>query len=670
MENSEALGGMRNPHESVYRLPGAAQAGRAIRRELEVSLASHSGFVDAVVDALRGQPMLEPSPDLLRDARARVCGLIGKEANEGTPGLCREVFQTYLELSGDPDCSLPEWLAHGAPLGINQQISRSGVFPPVEDRTVGQGYLESLVLGPQGWSNYRSSEDEPELTRELLDAMVDKSWAFKYDSWEDLERHLGTSEIVLNRLALISKVKADGSLKHRLVWDLRRSGVNLAIQPSERVVLPRLLDFVSDIRCLSGVSNEPVYLLGTDVSDAFHQVPLHRDEQAYTVASVAGVFYVFRVLVFGSGSAPTVWGRYAAFLGRSTAAVLEGHPLRLQVYVDDPVYAVSGTLASAARLLALALLWARVAGYPLAWMKTEGGESLRWIGAQVSVCESSVQVTIPLDKAQELRDVTRSFLASNICGIRKLRSYAGLVSFFAGLIPHLRPFLACIWAVLPAPTLHGSGGAPNFVYTKQIRPALLWLHAFFNLQVGSLSRTYPFAERHSSRFTIVTDASPWGIGGVLYLRGKPHSYFHDGLHECDLNRFRAKKGDPAFTTIWESLAILVALRIWRPLFSAFDAVSVRSDSHGSLSALSKMSSSTPLLNMLVGEIALDSATHDCAVTSLRHIPGVSNVTADALSRIDSPDPKPWPTELDRAHRVMNIPCRDETFYRTRSPPQH
>ena len=61
--------------------------------------------------------------------------------------------------------------------------------------------------------------------------------------------------------------------------------------------------------------------MGTDVAEAFHQVLLHPSEQAYTVASVAGVFYVFRVLVFGSGRAPTVWGRHGAFLGRSTAAI-------------------------------------------------------------------------------------------------------------------------------------------------------------------------------------------------------------------------------------------------------------------------------------------------------------------------------------------------------------
>ena len=108
------------------------------------------------------------------------------------------------------------------------------------------------------------------------------------------------------------------------------------------------------------------------------------------------------VLVFGSGSAPTVWGRYGAFLGRSTAAILGPDPVRLQVYVDDPIYAAAAQPKEAARYLAVALLWARVAGFPLAWKKTECGSSLRWIGAQVTVEADAVSISIPEDKGSEL----------------------------------------------------------------------------------------------------------------------------------------------------------------------------------------------------------------------------------------------------------------------------
>eukprot|EP00969_Alexandrium_andersonii_P306694 13558380-Alexandrium_andersonii.AAC.1 len=42
----------------------------------------------------------------------------------------------------------------------------------------------------------------------------------------------------------------------------------------------------------------------------------------------------FRVLVFGAASAPAAWGRFAAWLGRSAAVLVDPRALRLSVYVD------------------------------------------------------------------------------------------------------------------------------------------------------------------------------------------------------------------------------------------------------------------------------------------------------------------------------------------------
>ena len=206
---------------------------------------------------------------------------------------------------------------------------------------------------------------------------------------------------------------------------------------------------------------------------------------------------------------------YGAFLGRSAAAILGPDPVRLQVYVDDPIYAAAGRPREAARFLAVALHWARVAGFPLSWKKTECGNSFRWIGTQVTVEADAVTISIPEDKGLELVTTTRTLLSSNVCGARKLRSFAGLVSFYAGLIPFLRLFLSGIWAVLP----HRSEGVTRksgLIHTKRIRTPLLWLHAFFSSLVGNLVRRRPFVGRSARRYTIVTDASPWDRGGALF----------------------------------------------------------------------------------------------------------------------------------------------------------
>ena len=188
---------------------------------------------------------------------------------------------------------------------------------------------------------------------------------------------------------------------------------------------------------------------------------------------------------------------------------------------------------------------------------------------------------------------------------------------------------------------------------------------------GSLERTYPLRpESVSRRFHVVTDASPWGIGGVLYFLGSPVSHFSDQLHEEDLRRFQARRGDPAFNTLWEAMAILVALRCWAPLFTIGTAVTVRSDSHGSLSAMAKNSSPSPSLNLVMAELALDASGMVCGLTpvdQLVHIPGVSNTVADPLSRMFSPSPLAFPAVLARSVPATP-PFRDVTFWRTRLDP--
>ncbi len=56
----------------------------------------------------------------------------------------------------------------------------------------------------------------------------------------------------------------------------------------------------------------------TDFSDAFHTIAVHESERSLQVARAdRGTFVGFDTVVFGGGGSPLIWGRAAAFLGRS-----------------------------------------------------------------------------------------------------------------------------------------------------------------------------------------------------------------------------------------------------------------------------------------------------------------------------------------------------------------
>ncbi len=283
---------MRNPFASLAKLPNASEAGRHLRERLESALDKFPGFVRDVDGVLRGEAMSPPPDGLVEAARGAILDLAGERADEGTIGLQPSIFDAYRRLSGDPDEHLATWLREGAPLGIDRPVLSAGIFPPVPDEPVSSEYVAGLARIPTGWENYRSADDDSATATTLLERMVDQDWAEAYSHWDEVTRSLGDG-VVLNKLAVLSKTKSDGTVKHRLVWDLRRSGVNLAVKQGERVVLPRLSDVVADLRELAAPGKDEAFMLGTDVSEAFHQVPLHPSERRYTVASLGGRFSSF-----------------------------------------------------------------------------------------------------------------------------------------------------------------------------------------------------------------------------------------------------------------------------------------------------------------------------------------------------------------------------------------
>ena len=257
LENAEALGGMQNPFASLSKLPKASEAGRLLRERLESAFDKFPGFVHDVGSVIRGKTMSPPLDGLTGAARGAILDLVGGRADEGTIGLQPFIFEAYRRLTGDPDEHLATWLRDGAPLGINRPVLSAGVFPFVPDEPVSFEYVTGLARSPTGWENYRSADEDTPTATSLLERTVDQDWADSYPQRDEVTRALGEG-VVLNKLALLSKTKGDGSVKHRLVWDLRRSGVNLAVKQGERVVLPRLFDVVADLRELAAAKRDGI----------------------------------------------------------------------------------------------------------------------------------------------------------------------------------------------------------------------------------------------------------------------------------------------------------------------------------------------------------------------------------------------------------------------------
>jgi len=668
-EEQQTIGGMRGPFQSINKLPLAPQAGLLVRVQLEATLATYPELARDLLAAIGNDPP-QVAEEIVEDTHRRVLNALGRApAQKPKSGISPELLDAFSERAGDPDRDLARWLREGAPLGITLPITRRGIFPAVDEEGGDPPDLQDAI-GHDGWDNYVSFEQEPEAAKELLASMEQKGWAKTFTTRKDLEEYLKDTDIPACKMGLVKKQKADGTYKYRIVWDLRRSGSNAKIRQGERVLLPRLNEPVSDALHFAAdrSSEEGIEFAVIDIKDAFHLIWLAWEEQKYQATFAFGVWYIYLVLIFGSRSAPTIWGRYAAWLGRFLTAVSNRQRVRTHIYVDDPLFILKGTRKQRDHDLAIVLLAAMTAGYPLAWKKGARGTGVTWIGASISTTDTHVCVTIPESKIAELKEMLRTYVGRPMLPRASLRSFVGKCGFVAGLVIYLRPFLAPLWAACTgvcsgAATTKDRRKADTFVNAKRVAFALAWIRAFLERAPTLLTRSFPVDGAAAVKVHFAIDASPWGIGGVLFNdEGFPVEYFDSQLTAVDEEQLHATIGESGFTTLWEALCLLVALRLWAVTGERV-VVSARSDSLSTLYACTKLAATSIPVNKVVCEISLDLAEMLYEIEYTEHIPGVSNTLADALSRRHAPVPKPHPPELVNAHR-REAPARGTGFWRT------
>jgi hypothetical protein len=623
-----------------------------LRELLEAGIRQYPQLKHTARDVIRGEPVVrEMDEQALEEVKRAALKLLAAEApvpRKTAPAdspINAHLLWGWGEHTDDPDAQLlAKWVLQGAPLGFDHPITTVGVFPKVTGTPADAPELAEIMRPAEGWENWPSAVEEAEDLEKLVKEAEAKGFCTVTWDAREADRCLGGPP-VLNRLGVVVKMQGDKK-KSRIVWDMRESGVNTRCNPAERILLPRLLDVVHDTLNILRNGGSPSYA-AVDIQDAFHNIPANEDRR-YTVAAapIDGelAHIIYNVLVFGSKSSPTIWGRYAAFLGRVLACVVPEN--KTQVYVDDPIWVIPAEGEAAEELLTLAILTTLVFGFPLKLAKASAGKTIKWIGAELEVGSDAegdfVKVRIPEEKVSKLLQEVDAFLKAPVVGTRQLRSFAGGMSFVAGLVPILRPFLAPLWAALSKESANdGESSRKADTLEKRIAPSLHWIRALLRNEHGPLERKFP-AKLADEDWEIITDACPWGIGGVLYKRGAPTRWFASELTKPLLEKFKAKKGDPAFNTLWEALALLVGLRLWLAKCPKHLSVRVKSDNVGALRMLLNLASRKELMSIVAREVALDVAAGNYRLTELVHVSGITNVVADALSRLWAPHPTTFP----------------------------
>ena len=472
--------------------------------------------------------------------------------------------------------------------------------------------------------------------------------------------------VVPSSLGNVTKAKPDGSLKHRVIQDLRANSVNLAVRVPERQVLPRPIDHARDLADLSASGHTWATLI-MDFKDAFMSIPLLEAERRFCCAAVpqgisskttaSGTFVVWKVLGFGGRSFPLVFSRVASFAARTAQAIFSdaGGPreheaaARLQLYVDDPILALCSPNRTARRRGAdLVLWWWLVLGVPLSWPKGrwhEGATSHAWIGVIFTANKGEAVMTLPPEFVNELVNLLQPLLKPiGHISERALLTMVGKCNRVAQIVPEARPFVGALYAALTGAQRSRTAGhkeaPPGRLPIRRFTVAARWM-----VQVLSASgAVFPLERRvqaggpaavPTSHWVAQFDASPWGGGAILRQGNDIREFWTTAWDQRDFAHLDVRIGEPSAQCFLEFLALFVCLELWADRFSG-ERLQVVGDNIGALEAALQLKGAGPML-AISRELAWRKARRRWTFM-VGHISTEANYVPDALSRLHDPEP--------------------------------
>ena len=349
-----------------------------------------------------------------------------------------------------------------------------------------------------------------------------------------------------------------------------------------------------------------------DVQGAFRTVPVHPDDRWLLGMQWQGRTYVDKVLPFGLRSAPKLYNAVADGLLWILASQDRVDVIH---YLDD--FLLFGAPESRQCDDALCRALARCAhlGVPVAPGKTEGPSVvLVFLGIQLDT--QSMTMSFPLPKLARLRQTILSWAGRKSCSKRELLSLVGQLQHACCVIRPGRSFLRrMIELSKRVKELHH-----KVRLNVGFRSDLSWWKCFLPIWNGSCSMAGAIPREPQT--TLTSDASGnWGCGAYT----STGDWFQLAL-----------SGDwsDVHITAKELLPIVLGVAVWGPRWKG-RTVLCRCDNAAVVaivnSGRSRMDRAMHLMRCLSFFLARWEVSLIC-----RHIPGVENGAADALSRDDLP----------------------------------
>ena len=472
------------------------------------------------------------------------------------------------------------------------------------------GFTHGFRLGYEG---ERVARDSPNLKSVELDVDAVLN---KLSNEIELGRIAGPfksrplSNLIISPIGLVPKSEPG---KFRLIQHLSYpdgSSINDGIDRIHAVV--RYASFDDAVNLVASIGRDAL-LAKADIKSAFRLLPVHPDDFQLLGIHVKDQFYVDKALPMGASCSPKLFETFSTFI-EWVAKKVSGSDL-ISHYADDFVLVglPGGGKQSCNHLVKCFEGVCRDLGVPLAEEKSVGPVSkLVYLGLEIDA-ERQV-VAVPEDKLSKIRAKVASSLLAAKLSLKELQSLIGSLSFICKAVSPGRAFIRRLIDL----TIGVKKSWHQIKLTVGAKADLrMWL--VFLKDFNGVSIIPDQLWLACDDLELFTDASG-SVGCAGYFKG---SWFRSKWPDDDFGKRRS--------IAWlEFFPIVVSVVLWSHLLKG-KRIIARSDNMAVVSIINKQSSKCPHIMKLVRFFVLQCLKCNILFCA-KHIPGVSNGIADALSR--------------------------------------
>eukprot|EP00913_Durusdinium_trenchii_P018268 g17163.t1 len=379
--------------------------------------------------------------------RSYVGFLVQRRGSDRSTEINFRRLAAVAQVLADEDYEFLEEVApRGVPLGVDEELPRTpAVYEEKLKWTVEQTEEEFHDILAD---NYVSAEENSgDIARQVLEE-VQKGTILRLSERDAREKFGGRLAVA----ALGAVPKEIGTTRVRLIHDGTYSvDVNRRIRVRDRMRFPLIDDAAAILRQVEEEKRERKeairFSVLYDIASAHKLVPVREEDwglQAFRLPGEdSGDIFVHTRGTFGIASAAYWFGRAIGVVVRCCHRIMGRYMGVLHlIYADDGWLTATGV-----RFWKKILLWLflfELLEIPVTWKKVRGGAEVDWIGYHLNV--STFERGINESKRRWIQGWIDTKLEQGGVLGRELKSVLGRLSFVAGALRHVRPFLAPLFS--------------------------------------------------------------------------------------------------------------------------------------------------------------------------------------------------------------------------------